>query len=122
MDNYLISQPTSLVLVVCTCLLFAFFGIFYSRKFQDLSNYLTANRSVRLFSLTTSLTASALGAWILWLGWFGFNGGSELVVSSEASAVAVSQVFLNTNMAAAGGVVGALILSLIMTGKMDVTM
>ena len=65
MDNYLISQPTSLVLVVCTCLLFAFFGIFYSRKFQDLSNYLTANRSVGLFSLTTSLTASALGAWIL---------------------------------------------------------
>jgi len=65
MDNYLISQPTSLVLVVCTCLLFAFIGIFYSRKFQDLSNYLTANRSVGLFSLTTSLTASALGAWIL---------------------------------------------------------
>ena len=42
-----------------------FFGIFYSKKFQDLNNYLTANRSVGLFSLTTSLTASALGAWIL---------------------------------------------------------
>ncbi len=70
----------------------------------------------------SNIPIAALGAWILWLGWFGFNGGSELVVSSEASAVAVSQVFLNTNMAAAGGVVGALILSLIMTGKMDVTM
>ena len=70
----------------------------------------------------SNIPIAALGAWILWLGWFGFNGGSELVVSSEASAVAVSQVFLNTNMAAAGGVVGALILSLIITGKMDVTM
>ena len=65
---------------------------------------------------------AALGAWILWLGWFGFNGGSELVVSSEASAIAVSQVFLNTNMAAAGGVVAALLTSLFATGKMDVTM
>ena len=65
MDNYFVSQSTSLSLVVCTCLFFTFFGIFYSRKFQDLSNYLTANRSVGFFSLTTSLTASALGAWIL---------------------------------------------------------
>ncbi len=65
MDKYFISQSTSLALVICTCLFFAFFGIYYSRKFQDLSNYLTANRSVGLFSLTTSLTASALGAWIL---------------------------------------------------------
>ena len=65
---------------------------------------------------------AALGAWILWLGWFGFNGGSELAVASEGSAVAVAQVFLNTNMAAAGGVVAALLMSLIVTGKMDVTM
>ena len=65
MDKYFISQSTSLALVICTCLFFTFFGIYYSRKFQDLSNYLTANRSVGLFSLTTSLTASALGAWIL---------------------------------------------------------
>ena len=70
----------------------------------------------------SNIPMAALGAWILWLGWFGFNGGSELVVSSEASAIAVSQVFLNTNMAAAGGVVGALLMSLILTGKMDVTM
>ena len=65
---------------------------------------------------------AALGVWILWLGWFGFNGGSELAVASEGSAIAVSQVFLNTNMAAAGGVVAALLLSLAFTGKMDVTM
>jgi Amt family ammonium transporter len=70
----------------------------------------------------SNIPMAALGAWILWLGWFGFNGGSELVVSSEASAIAVSQVFLNTNMAAAGGVIGALLLGLVRTGKLDVTM
>ena len=70
----------------------------------------------------SNIPLAALGAWILWLGWFGFNGGSELAVASEGSAIAVSQVFLNTNMAAAGGVVAALLMSLIMTGKMDVTM
>ena len=70
----------------------------------------------------SNIPMAALGVWILWLGWFGFNGGSELAVASEGSAIAVSQVFLNTNMAAAGGVVAALIMSLMMTGKMDVTM
>ena len=70
----------------------------------------------------SNIPMAALGVWILWLGWFGFNGGSELIVSTEASAIAVSQVFLNTNMAAAGGVVAAILLSLFLTGKMDVTM
>jgi Amt family ammonium transporter len=70
----------------------------------------------------SNIPMAALGAWILWLGWFGFNGGSELIVSDEASAIAVSQVFMNTNMAAAGGVVATLMLSLYFTGKMDVTM
>ena len=70
----------------------------------------------------SNIPLAALGAWILWLGWFGFNGGSELAIASEVSAINVSQVFLNTNMAAAGGVVAALLVSLIMTGKMDVTM
>ena len=65
MNNFYFSQTFSLVLLISICLFFAFFGIFYSKKFQDLNNYLTANRSVGLFSLTTSLTASALGAWIL---------------------------------------------------------
>ena len=70
----------------------------------------------------SNIPLAALGVLILWLGWFGFNGGSELVISDEASAIAVSQVFLNTYMAAAGGVIGALVLSLVMTGKSDVTM
>ena len=70
----------------------------------------------------SNIPMAALGAWILWLGWFGFNGGSELKVSEVSSATAVSQVFLNTNMAAAGGVLTAMLMSLIMTGKMDVTM
>ena len=70
----------------------------------------------------SNIPMAALGVWILWLGWFGFNGGSELVVSSEAAAIAVSQVFLNTNIAAAGGVVATLITSQIVTKKMDITM
>ena len=70
----------------------------------------------------SNIPMAALGAWILWLGWFGFNGGSELKVSEVSSATAVSQVFLNTNMAAAGGVISALLISLFLTGKMDVTM
>ncbi len=70
----------------------------------------------------SNIPMAALGVWILWLGWFGFNGGSELAIASEGSAIAVSQVFLNTNMAASGGVVAAIFISLILTGKMDVTM
>ena len=70
----------------------------------------------------SNIPMAALGAWILWLGWFGFNGGSELKVSEVISATKVSQVFLNTNMAAAGGVISALMISLFLTGKMDVTM
>ena len=69
----------------------------------------------------SNIPIAALGAWILWLGWFGFNGGSELIISDESSAIAVSQVFMNTNMSAAGGVVAALLTSLILTGKSDVT-
>jgi Amt family ammonium transporter len=69
----------------------------------------------------SNIPMAALGVWILWLGWFGFNGGSELIVSNEAAAIAVSQVFMNTNMAACGGVVAAILMSLAMTGKMDVT-
>ena len=66
MDNtYFISQSTSLTLVIVISFIFAFFGIYHSKKNQGLNNYLTANRNIGLFSLTTSLTASALGAWIL---------------------------------------------------------
>ena len=66
MNNiYFISQSTSLTLVIVISFIFAFLGIYHSKKNQGLNNYLTANRNIGLFSLTTSLTASALGAWIL---------------------------------------------------------
>ena len=70
----------------------------------------------------SNIPMAALGVWILWLGWFGFNGGSTLKVSEVASATEVSQVFLNTNMSAAGGVVASLLISQIVKGKMDITM
>ncbi len=70
----------------------------------------------------SNIPMAALGVWILWLGWFGFNGGSELKVSTGGNAIAVAQVFMNTNLAATGGVVATLLTSLIKTGKMDITM
>ena len=63
--SYFISQTTSLTLVIVISLIFVILGLFHSKKHQGLNNYLTANRNIGLFSLTTSLTASALGAWIL---------------------------------------------------------
>jgi Amt family ammonium transporter len=69
-----------------------------------------------------NLPLATLGTLILWLGWFGFNGGSELKVSNVDEANAVSLVFVNTNMAAAGGLVAALLLSRIWFGKADLTM
>tara|TARA_B100000212_G_scaffold224541_1_gene170432 strand:+ start:430 stop:1869 length:1440 start_codon:yes stop_codon:yes gene_type:complete len=66
MDNsYFINQSSSLILVLIVSLVFLLLGIYHSKKYQGLSNYLTADRNVGLFSLTSSLTASALGAWIL---------------------------------------------------------
>ena len=70
----------------------------------------------------SNIPIAALGALILWFGWFGFNGGSQLAINTAADAIAVGQVFLNTNMAAAGGVLGALLASKIFSGKADVTM
>ena len=64
-NSYLISQSSSLLLVIIISFIFVFLGINHSKKYQGMNNYLTANRNVGLFSLTTSLTASALGAWIL---------------------------------------------------------
>ena len=61
----ILSQNTSLALITIICLCFVIFGVSYSKKYQGLNNYLLANRSVGVFSLTTSLVASALGAWIL---------------------------------------------------------
>ena len=63
--TYFVSQSTSLTLVIIISLIFAILGISNSKKFQGINNYLTANRNIGLFSLTTSLVASALGAWIL---------------------------------------------------------
>lgn len=63
--TYFISQSTSLTLVIIISLIFAVLGLYHSKKFQGIKNYLTANRNIGLFSLTTSLVASALGAWIL---------------------------------------------------------
>jgi Na+/proline symporter len=62
--NFL-DQSASLTLVIIISLIFTFLGLIYSKKYQGLNNYLTANRSVGFFSLSTSLVASALGAWIL---------------------------------------------------------
>ena len=63
-ENFL-SQSTSLTLVIIISLIFTFLGLVYSKKYQGLSNYLTANRNLDYFSLSTSLVASALGEWIL---------------------------------------------------------
>jgi len=69
-----------------------------------------------------NLPLATLGTFILWLGWFGFNGGSELKVSDISEANAVAAVFVNTNMAAAGGLVLALITARLLFGKADLTM
>ncbi len=69
-----------------------------------------------------NLPLATLGTFILWMGWFGFNGGSVLKLGDIASSNAVAMVFLNTNTAAAGGVVAALLLARIMFGKADLTM
>ncbi|MDY6890533.1 MAG: ammonium transporter [Pseudomonadota bacterium] len=70
----------------------------------------------------SNLPLATLGTFILWLGWFGFNGGSELKVSDVGEANAVAQVFVNTNAAAAGGVIAALILARLWFRKADLTM
>jgi len=69
-----------------------------------------------------NLPLATLGTFILWMGWFGFNGGSELKVSDVGSANNVALVFTNTNLAAAAGLVGALILAKLWFGKADLTM
>ena len=69
-----------------------------------------------------NLPLATLGTFILWLGWFGFNGGSELIISNVGEANAVAAVFVNTNAAAAGGVVAALITAQLLFGKADLTM
>ncbi len=70
----------------------------------------------------SNIPLATLGTFILWLGWFGFNGGSQLAIGSMGDASAVSRIFMNTNMAACGGVVVAMVLNQLLYGKVDVTM
>jgi Amt family ammonium transporter len=69
-----------------------------------------------------NMPLATLGTFILWFGWFGFNGGSELMTSNIEEANAVAQVFVNTNIAACGGVVAALLTAKMLFGKADLTM
>ena len=69
----------------------------------------------------SSMPLATLGTFILWLGWFGFNGGSQLALGSLEDASSVSRIFMNTNIAAAAGVVVAMILSQVFYGKVDLT-
>ncbi len=70
----------------------------------------------------SSMPLATLGTFILWLGWFGFNGGSQLALGSIGDAADVSRIFANTNTAAAGGAIAAAILTQILYGKVDLTM
>ncbi len=69
-----------------------------------------------------NMALAGLGVFLLWIGWFGFNGGSQLAFSSQADAEAIANIFLNTNLAASTGALSALIVSWIMFGKPDFSM
>ena len=70
----------------------------------------------------SSLPLATLGTFILWLGWFGFNGGSQLAMGTGADAIAIANIFINTNIAACGGVVAAMLASRLQFGKIDLTL
>lgn len=70
----------------------------------------------------SNLTLATLGTFILWLGWFGFNGGSQLYMDSAANVSDISRIFSNTNAAAAGGAITAMILTQLLYKKPDLTM
>ena len=76
-------------------------------------------KAIRPFA-ASSIPLVTVGVFILWLGWFGFNGGSQLAIGTFDDAVAVSSIFINTNLAAAGGVMAAAIITRLMFGKTDV--
>ena len=96
---YFLNQNLALLLIIAVSLLFAVIGILYSRKHQGLSNYLTAGRNVGTTSLTTSLVASALGAWILFgpasaATWGGI--GSVIGYSLGTAFPMIAFIFLGT--------------------------
>ena len=68
-----------------------------------------------------SIPMATLGVWILWLGWFGFNGASQLALGSYADANAVASIFANTTMAAAGGVIAPMVVSRLVDGKTNIS-
>jgi len=68
----------------------------------------------------SSIPLVTIGVFVLWLGWFGFNGGSQLALGSFADAVSISTIFINTNLAACGGVLAAAVITRLMFGKTDV--
>ncbi len=70
----------------------------------------------------SSLPLATLGTFILWLGWLGFNGGSQLALGSAADAIAVANIYVNTTMASAGGVLAAMVLTQLINGRVDLTM
>jgi Amt family ammonium transporter len=70
----------------------------------------------------SNLTLATLGTFILWLGWFGFNGGSQLYMDTAGNVADISRIFANTNTAAAGGAIAALILTQLLYKKVDLTM
>ncbi|MBE0598690.1 MAG: hypothetical protein IH614_15635, partial [Desulfuromonadales bacterium] len=70
----------------------------------------------------SNIPMATLGTFILWMGWFGFNGGSVLSLGSAASAIEMANVFVNTNLAACGGMIAAMVLVQVIYRKVDVTM
>jgi Amt family ammonium transporter len=70
----------------------------------------------------SSLPLATLGTFILWLGWFGFNGGSQLALGSAADAISIASIYINTNLAAAAGVIAAMATCQVLYRKVDLTM
>ena len=75
--------------------------------------------SIKPFA-ASSIPLVTIGVFVLWLGWFGFNGGSQLALGSFSDAVSISTIFINTNLAACGGVMAAAVITRLMFGKTDV--
>jgi len=92
--SYFLDQTSSLLLLIIICLVFAILGIYHSKKFQGINNYLTANRNIELLSLTTSLVASALGAWILFGPVSAATWGGIGAVTGYALGTAFPMIFL----------------------------